>query len=61
MRLSHWRERFEFNYTPKSASWLNMVEIKFSAVSRQCLDRRIPTIEQLENEVLALIKERNDK
>jgi DDE superfamily endonuclease len=54
-------ERFEFNYTPKSASWLNMIEIEFSAVSRQCLDRRIPTIEQLEKEVLALIKERNHK
>jgi len=54
-------QRFEFNYTPKSASWLNMIEIEFSAVSRQCLDRRIPTIEQLEKEVLALIKERNHK
>jgi hypothetical protein len=54
-------QRFEFNYTPKSASWLNMIEIEFSAVARQCLKRRIPTIEQLENEVLAIIKERNDK
>jgi DDE superfamily endonuclease len=54
-------ERFEFNYTPKSASWLNMIEIEFSAVSRQCLDRRIPTIEELEKEVLALIKERSQK
>jgi len=54
-------ERFEFNYTPKSASWLNMIEIEFSAVSRQCLDRRIPTIEELGKEVLALIKERSQK
>jgi len=54
-------ERFEFNYTPKSASWLNMIEIEFSAVSRQCLDRRIPTIEELEKEVLALTKERSQK
>lgn len=54
-------ERFEFNYTPKSASWLNMIEIEFSALSRQCLDRRIPTIEQLEKEVLALVKERAEK
>lgn len=54
-------ERFEFHYTPKSASWLNMIEIEFSAVARQCLDRRIPTIEQLEKDVLALIKERHDK
>lgn len=54
-------QRFEFHYTPKSASWLNMIEIEFSALSRQCLDRRIPTIEQLEKEVLALVKERGDK
>lgn len=54
-------ERFEFNYTPKSASWLNMIEIEFSALSRQCLDRRIPTIEQLGKEVLALVKERAEK
>lgn len=54
-------ERFEFYYTPKSGSWLNMIEIEFSALSRQCLDRRIPTIEQLEKEVLALIKERGEK
>jgi DDE superfamily endonuclease len=51
-------QRFEFHYTPKSASWLNMIECEFSAISRQCLDRRIPTREQLEREVLALIKER---
>jgi hypothetical protein len=51
-------QRFEFYYTPKSASWLNMIECEFSAISRQCLDRRIPTQEQLEREVLALIKER---
>jgi hypothetical protein len=54
-------QRFEFNYTPKSASWLNMIEIEFSALSRQCLDRRIPTIEQLEKEIVAIVKERNDK
>jgi len=51
-------ERFEFYYTPKSASWLNMIEIEFSALSRQCLNRRIPTIEKLEKEILALVAER---
>lgn len=35
-------ERFEFYYTPKSGSWLNMIEIEFSALVKQCLDRRIP-------------------
>lgn len=54
-------QRFEFYYTPKAASWLNMIEIEFAALSRQCLDRRIPTIEQLEKEVLALVKERAEK
>ncbi|MGH1339881.1 MAG: IS630 family transposase, partial [Aureispira sp.] len=34
-------QRFEFVFTPKSASWLNMIEIEFSALSRQCLNRRI--------------------
>jgi hypothetical protein len=53
--------RFEFIYTPKSASWLNMIECEFSVISRQCLDRRIATIAHLQNEVLALLKERSAK
>jgi hypothetical protein len=54
-------ERFEFYYTPKSASWLNMIEIEFSALARRCLNRRIPSMEMLEREVLALIAERERK
>ena len=54
-------EKFEFYYTPKSASWLNMIEIEFSVLSRQCLDRRIPTQALLEKEVLAFFKERTKK
>jgi hypothetical protein len=54
-------ERLDFNYTPKSASWLNMIEIEFSAIPRQCLDRRIPSTEQLAREVLALVKERAER
>lgn len=54
-------ERFEFYFTPKSASWLNMIEIEFSALTRLCLDRRIPTMAQLEREVLTLISERCSK
>lgn len=54
-------ERFEFHFTPKSASWLNMIEIEFSALSRQCLNRRIPTIEELTREILALVVERDRK
>ena len=54
-------ERIEFIYTPKSASWLNMIECEFSVVARQCLDRRIATIEELRSEVLALLEERSRK
>jgi hypothetical protein len=54
-------QRFEFHFTPKSASWLNMIEIEFSALSRQCLNRRIPSFEQMEREVLALMQERERK
>ncbi len=54
-------QRFEFYYTPKSASWLNMIEIEFSALSKQCLSRRIPTKEELTKEVLSLVKEREEK
>jgi hypothetical protein len=54
-------ERFEFFYTPKSASWLNMIEIEFSALARLCLNRRIPSQEDLEREVLALLEERMTK
>jgi hypothetical protein len=54
-------QRFEFYYTPKAASWLNMIEIEFSALVKQCLDRRIPTEEKLRKEVLAIVKDRNDK
>ena len=38
-----------------------MIEIEFSALSRQCLNRRIPTKERLRCEVLALVKERDAK
>jgi transposase len=54
-------ERFEFHYTPKGASWLNMIEIEFSALSKQCLSRRIATKDSLEQQLKAIIRERNDK
>ena len=52
-------QRLEFHYTPKHASWLNMAEIEFSALARQCLDRRIGSIEALAHEVAAWEAERN--
>ncbi|MEE9430805.1 MAG: IS630 family transposase [Melioribacteraceae bacterium] len=54
-------QKIEFIYTPKSASWLNMIEIEFSALSRQCLNRRIPCMKKLESEVLTYFKERTSK
>lgn len=51
-------QRFEFYYTPKKGSWLNMQEIEFSAIARQCLQRRIATKAELAREVLSLVKER---
>jgi hypothetical protein len=52
-------KKFEFHYTPIKGSWLNMAEIEISALSRQCLDRRIGDIEKLAHEVKAWEQERN--
>ena len=52
-------KKFEYHYTPIKGSWLNMVEIEISALSRQCLNRRIGDIETLAKEVRAWEQERN--
>jgi DDE superfamily endonuclease len=52
-------QRFYWLYTPKHASWLNMAELEFSALARQCLNRRIPSQPLLEKEALAWAKARN--
>ena len=52
--------RIEFHYTPKHASWLNMVEIEMGVLQRQCLSRRIPDRETLEAEIAAWEQQRND-
>jgi transposase len=54
-------ERFEFHFTPKHGSWLNMAEIDLSVLSRQCLNRRIPDEQTLSREVQAWVNERNTK
>ncbi len=51
--------RLEFHYTPKHASWLNMVEIEIGVLRGQCLDRRIDSKEQLEAEIAAWERQRN--
>lgn len=52
-------ERVEFHYTPKHGSWLNIAELEFSALSRQCLDRRIGEIDTMTSEVAAWQHQRN--
>lgn len=52
--------RFEMHYTPKKGSWLNMAELELSALSRICLSRRIKSIEELDRQIQAIVKERNE-
>ncbi|WP_233560621.1 IS630 family transposase [Halobellus sp. Atlit-38R] len=52
-------ERFEFHYTPKHGSWLNMAEIEIGVLKRQCLNRRIYHAATLRSEVAAWQKQRN--
>jgi len=52
-------QRFQMVYTPKKASWLNMAEIELSALSKQCLDRRIGYINTFSDEVEAWARQRN--
>lgn len=53
------RQRLEIHYTPRSGSWLNVAEIELSALSRQCLDRRIGTADELDREIAAWQDDRN--
>jgi hypothetical protein len=52
-------KKFNCHFTPIKGSWLNMVEIEISALSRQCLDRRIGDIGKLAYEVSVWERERN--
>jgi uncharacterized small protein (DUF1192 family) len=54
-------ERFEWHYTPKHGSWLDMAESELGVLSSQCLDRRIPDQQMLKEEVEAWEAERNGK
>ena len=53
--------RLEIHFTPKHGSWLNIAEIEFSALKRQCLNRRIDSIEEMCSEVSAWNKDRNTR
>ncbi|WP_152570753.1 transposase [Paenibacillus tyrfis] len=52
-------KRLEIHYTPKHVSWLNIAEIELSALTVQCLHRRINSIEQLQREATAWEADRN--
>ena len=52
-------QKLEFHFTPKHASWLNMVEIEIGVLRGQCLDRRIGERKKLEKEIRAWERERN--
>lgn len=54
-------DRFEFVYTPKHGSWLNMAEIELNVLMNQCLNRRISCVEILKKEVKAWQEHRNNK
>jgi hypothetical protein len=54
-------DRFEFIYTPKHGSWLNMAEIELNVLLRQCLFGRIPSYELIESRVKAWQEARNNK
>lgn len=52
-------KRLVWHYTPKHASWLNMAEIELSVLTKQCLDRRIPTLEEVQRHLAAWSRDRN--
>jgi transposase len=54
-------DRFEFVYTPKNGSWLNMAEIELNILMGQCLNRRINNIETMSKKVETWQKHRNNK
>jgi len=54
-------DRFEFVYTPKHGSWLNIAEIELRVLSTQCLNRCIDTMTEVRSQVAAWEKERNNR
>lgn len=54
-------DRFEFVYTPKHGSWLNMAEIELHVLNGQCLNRHISTIKKIKEEIKAWVRNRNNK
>ena len=55
------RKRLEIHYTPKHGSWLDIAEIELNVMTKQCLSRRIESIDKLKSELSAWESERNAK
>ena len=53
------RQRLEIHHTPRNGSWLNVAEIELGVLSRQCLDRRIGSVDELARELNAWEQQRN--
>jgi len=53
-------EKIEFHYTPKHASWLNMVEIEIGNMNQECLDKRVENKAQLQREITAWLNRKNE-
>jgi hypothetical protein len=54
-------QKLEIHFTPKHGSWLNAAEIELSALTSQCLARRVPDMETMRNEVNAWQNDRNNQ
>ena len=54
-------ERLEIHYTPKHGSWLDIAEIELSVLSRQCLNRRLDSLDALKREVEEWLRDRNNR
>ena len=52
-------KKIKFHYTPKHASWLNMAEIEINVLSRQCLNQKIPTLQNMRKQITKWSKDRN--
>ncbi len=58
-QAKHLLRRIEWHHTPKHASWLNMAEIEISVLTKQCLGRRLATLQNVQREVATWSRDRN--
>jgi hypothetical protein len=59
VQARRWLKRIVWHHTPKHASWLNMAEIEISVLTKQCLDRRLATLEAVQYHAAVWSKNRN--